>query len=67
MKERRKRRGSQISSTQPGMSLSLFVSNSGVSDQGVQITVELSSDELEQPQLTGTLANLDMDSDCACE
>lgn len=67
MKERRKQRKPQTSSTHPVASLSLFVSNGGVSDQGVQIIVELSSNELERPQLTGILASLDTDQDCACE
>ena len=66
MKERRERRKSQTSSTPPPVvSLSLFVSNGGASGEKAQITVELSSDELEQPQLTDILASLD--SDCACE
>jgi len=67
MKERRKQRKPQTSSTQPMGSLSLFVSNSGASDEKAKITVELSSDELEHPQLTGILAGLNTDQDCACE
>ena len=64
--ERRKQPKPQTSFIQPVASLSLFVSNGGVSDQKVQITVELSPDELEQPQLTDILASLNTDQDCAC-
>jgi hypothetical protein len=67
MKARRKQRKSQTFSTQPVASLSLFVSEGGVSDQGIQSIVELSSDESKQSQLTNIPANLDTDQDCACE
>lgn len=67
MKERQKQQNPPISSTQPLRSLSLFVSNNRACRKKVQITVELSSDELEHPQLTDTLAGLDTDQDCACE
>jgi hypothetical protein len=67
MKERRKQRKPQNRSSLPLVTLSLFVSNGGASDEKAQITVELASDKLEQPQLTGLLASLNTDQDCACE
>jgi hypothetical protein len=67
MKERRKQRKPQNPSSLPFVSLSLFVSDGVTSIEKAQITVELSSDELEHPQLAGILADLDTEQDCACE
>jgi len=67
MKEQRERRSAQTSFALRVMPLSLFVRNGEAPDHRIQITVELSSDESELPQLADISAELDTDQDCACE